>query len=117
MPSFLTDLVVRNAKSRTAAYKLSDANGLYLLVLAAISVCLGQGWRDTAEELDDSELQARAEPFSLQSIPTEVRVITAGEDVQRDRVEITFLGFSETETLVLGHSVIWGDPKDNTTWA
>jgi phage terminase large subunit GpA-like protein len=84
---------------------------------AFVNTVLGQGWRDTAEELDESELQARAEPFSLQSIPTDVRVITAGVDVQRDRVEITFLGFSESETLVLGHSVIWGDPKDNTTWA
>ncbi|MGQ0532573.1 MAG: tyrosine-type recombinase/integrase [Caulobacteraceae bacterium] len=32
MPSNLTDVVVRNAKSGVAAYKLSDAHGLYLLV-------------------------------------------------------------------------------------
>lgn len=41
MPSFLTDLVVRNAKSRSAAYKLGDANGLYLLV----SKAGGKHWR------------------------------------------------------------------------
>jgi phage terminase large subunit GpA-like protein len=32
-------------------------------------------------------------------------------------LEMTFLGFSETETFVLGHSVVWGDPKESTTWA
>ncbi|MEQ1708830.1 MAG: integrase arm-type DNA-binding domain-containing protein [Terricaulis sp.] len=32
MPSILTDVVVRNAKSGVAAHKLSDAHGLYLLV-------------------------------------------------------------------------------------
>lgn len=84
---------------------------------AFINTVLGQGWKENAEELDESELQSRAESFGLQAIPSEVRVITAGVDVQRDRVEIVFLGFSETETFVLGHSVVWGDPKESTTWA
>lgn len=84
---------------------------------AFVNTVLGQGWRETAEELDESALMARAEEFGLQSIPEPVRVITAGVDVQRDRIEITFVGFSETETFVLGHSVVWGDPKESTTWA
>ncbi len=33
MPSHLTDLAVRNAKPRSARYKLSDDHGLYLLVM------------------------------------------------------------------------------------
>lgn len=84
---------------------------------AFVNTVLGQGWRETAEALDESDLQSRSEEFGLLSIPTEVRIITAGCDVQRDRVEITFVGFSETETFVLGHSVVWGAPKDSTTWA
>jgi phage terminase large subunit GpA-like protein len=84
---------------------------------AFVNTVLGQGWREASEELDDSALMSRAEPFGLQSMPDAVRVITAGVDVQRDRVEITFLGFSDTEIFVLGHSVVWGDPKESTTWA
>lgn len=84
---------------------------------AFVNTVLGQGWRETTESLDESDLQSRAEEFGLQSIPADVRVITAGCDVQRDRVEITFVGFSESETFVLGHSVVWGDPKESTTWA
>lgn len=84
---------------------------------AFINTVLGQGWREASEELDESALMARAEEFGLQSIPEPVRVICAGVDVQRDRVEITFLGFSDAETFILGHSVVWGDPKESTTWA
>lgn len=84
---------------------------------AFVNTVLGEGWRETSEELDESALMSRAEPIGLQAIPEPVRVITAGLDVQRDRIEITFLGFSETETFVLGHSVVWGDPKESTTWA
>lgn len=84
---------------------------------AFINTVLGQGWKEASEELDESDLMARAEEFGLQSIPEPVRVITAGVDVQRDRVEICFLGFSDVETFILGHSVVWGDPKESTTWA
>jgi phage terminase large subunit GpA-like protein len=82
-----------------------------------VNTVLGEGWREASETLDESDLMARAEEFGLQSIPEAVRVITAGVDTQRDRIEITFLGFSDAETYVLGHSVVWGDPKESTTWA
>lgn len=82
-----------------------------------VNTVLGEGWRESSETLDESDLMARAEEFGLQAIPEAVRVITAGVDVQRDRIEITFLGFSDAETFVLGHSVVWGDPKESTTWA
>ncbi len=85
---------------------------------AFINTVLGQGWRTAGEELDESALMDRAEPFGLpDAIPEAVRVIVAGCDVQRDRIEITFLGFSDSETFVLGHSEVWGDPKESTTWA
>lgn len=84
---------------------------------AFVNTVLGQGWREAAETIDEGALQSRAEPWGLHAIPEAVRVITAGVDVQRDRVEMTFLGFSETEIFVLGHSVVWGEPKDTTTWA
>ena len=82
-----------------------------------VNTVLGEGWREASEALDESDLMARAEEFGLQAIPEPVRVICAGVDTQRDRVEICFLGFSESETYVLGHSVVWGDPKESLTWA
>jgi phage terminase large subunit GpA-like protein len=89
---------------------------------------LAQGWQDAGEVLDEMELQARAEPFGLNvaateggpelKIPDEVLCLTAGVDVQDDRLEISIIGWTrDGVALVLGHEVIWGSPGDDTTWA
>ncbi|MHB0706012.1 phage terminase large subunit family protein [Roseomonas mucosa] len=83
-----------------------------------VNTILAEGWREEAERLDESDLQARAEPFGLAEVPAEVLFITCGCDVQDDRIEITFLGWTkEGEMLILGHSVVWGSPADDSTWA
>lgn len=79
---------------------------------------LGQGWREAAEEIDDAALAARAEPFGLpDAIPPDVLFVTVGVDVQRDRLEMVFLGWGRDEIFVLGQSVIWGDPMEDDVWA
>jgi len=79
---------------------------------------LAQGWDSRGgEALDEGELQSRAEDFGLKSIPTEVRIITCGIDIQRDRAELVFLGFTDSQVLILGHDVIYGDPTGETLWA
>lgn len=92
-----------------------------------VNTILAQGWREEGEELDDAELSTRAEPFGLVAnektgctgIPAEVKVITAGVDVQRkDRLEVTFVGWDEDgNAYVLGHTIVWGMWDDDTTWA
>lgn len=82
-----------------------------------VNTILAQGWREAAEEIDEAALAARAESFGLDAIPPEVLVITAGVDVQRDRLEIVFLGWSRDEVFVLGQSVIYGDPAGDDVWS
>lgn len=83
-----------------------------------VNTILAQGWREAAEEIDEAALAARVEPFGLpDGIPPEVLVITAGVDVQRDRLELVFLGWSRDEIFVLGQSVVWGDPLSDDVWA
>jgi phage terminase large subunit GpA-like protein len=81
-----------------------------------VNTLLGQGWREASEEIDETGLLARVEAFGLGNIPADVLVVTAGVDVQHDRLEITYLGFSRTEIFVLAHCIIWGSPSDETTW-
>lgn len=81
-----------------------------------VNTILAQGWREAAEEIDDAALAARAEPFGLDAIPPEVLIVTAGVDVQRDRLEIVLLGWSRDEIFVLAQSVIWGDPMKDDVW-
>lgn len=83
-----------------------------------VNTILGQGWRADGEELDESALMARAEPFGLDLIPAEVLVLTVGCDVQHDRIELTYCGFTDAGQMqVLGHRVIWGAWDAEETWA
>lgn len=83
-----------------------------------VNTILAQGWNEAADIVDEGALAARAEQFSLNNIPQEVLCITAGADVQDDRVEVTFTGWTRDNVcLVLGHVVIWGSPEDHTLWA
>lgn len=69
---------------------------------------MAEGWRQAGEELDDSELQGRAEPFGLDRLPPDCLLLTAGVDVQHDRLECVTLGHSATETYVLDYRAFWG---------
>jgi phage terminase large subunit GpA-like protein len=82
-----------------------------------VNTVLGQGWREQMDETNEDELAARAEPFSLEEIPTEVVALTLGCDVQDDRLEASIFGWSKDGTaLALDHRAIWGSPDDDETW-
>lgn len=83
-----------------------------------VNTILGQGWRGEGEELDDESLSERGEAFGLEQVPADVLALTVGCDVQHDRLELTYVGWTEEGTAyVLGHRVIWGDWDDDTTWS
>lgn len=82
-----------------------------------VNTILAEGWRISGDEVDDSELAKRAEAFSLEAVLEDVLAITAGVDVQRDRLEVTLIGWAQNGTaFVLGQSVIWGLPDADGTW-
>ena len=81
-----------------------------------VNTFLGQGW-STPSIIDEGALAARAEDFGLDRIPIEVLVMTAGCDVQDDRVEMSILGWTRAgECLILGHVIVWGSFTDDSTW-
>ncbi len=69
---------------------------------------MAEGWRAAGEQIDDSELQGRAEPFDLDRLPDDCLILTAGVDVQHDRLEVVTLGHGRTETFVLDSRAFWG---------
>jgi phage terminase large subunit GpA-like protein len=82
-----------------------------------VNTILGQGWKGDADELADDELAARGEDFGLNAIPAEVLYLTAGVDVQHDRLEVTVTGWAEDgRCFVLAHQVIWGAWDAGDTW-
>jgi len=84
-----------------------------------LNTVLGEAWRDdTGEELDEAALLASREAIGLDRIPAETLYLTAGADVQKDRIELTSIGWTaENVALVLAHEIVWGDPRRNDTWA
>jgi phage terminase large subunit GpA-like protein len=82
-----------------------------------VNCSLAQGWTEAGAEIDDTALASRAEAFSFEAMPRELRLITAGVDVQDDRLECTLVGWNKEGSLfVLRHDVLWGSPADKLTW-
>lgn len=79
---------------------------------------MAEGWRQAGEALDDAELQSRAEPFDLDRLPEDCLILTAGIDVQHDRLECVTLGHGRTETFVLDYRTFWGPViSSDAPWA
>lgn len=79
---------------------------------------LGEAWEDQdGESIDERMLYERRETFDLEAIPADVLTMTAGLDVQPDRVEMCSIGWNrDGGAFVLAHEVIWGDTLDNGIW-
>ena len=109
--------LLKNASWQNLVAEFLDAKKNPDTLQTFVNTILAQGWSGGGEEIDPDALKNRAEGFSLNNIPEETRFLTAGVDVQRDRLEIGYLGWTEdNEILILGNAVIWGDPQNPETW-
>ncbi|MGA0545638.1 phage terminase large subunit family protein [Brevundimonas sp. VNH65] len=77
---------------------------------------LGEVWRTNGEEVDEDALAARREPFSLTTLPPDVLFLTAGVDVQNDRLEVVILGHGRTALYALDHRVFHGPFDGDVVW-
>jgi hypothetical protein len=64
-----------------------------------VNTRLGECYEDPDERLDWEELKNRAEPYALRAIPRGCLVLTAGVDVQKDRLEVQVVGWGRNEQL------------------
>lgn len=78
---------------------------------------LGEPFHDrSGDGFDEHELAQRAESFGLSSIPTDVRILTAGVDVQAYGLEVVTLGHSATQMFVLAYETIHTPPTSDECW-
>ena len=82
-----------------------------------INTILGEAWRDEAAvPLEAELLYARREPFAAEA-PAGVCLITAGADVQADRIECEVVGWGAgEESWSLGYFVLHGDTGQPEVW-
>lgn len=78
---------------------------------------LGEPFTDqSGEGLDEHTLAARAEPFGINAIPADVRVLTMGVDVQAYGLECVTIGHSATQMLILSYETIHAPPTSDVAW-
>jgi phage terminase large subunit GpA-like protein len=77
---------------------------------------LGEVFKDAMEEVDSSSLLSHREKYQAQ-VPKGVLVLTAGIDVQKDRLEVEIVGWGEgEESWSIEYRVIYGSPEEPDVW-
>ena len=80
-----------------------------------VNTYLGESWEDVGERIDDFQLYKRREKYT---VPEEVILITAGVDIQDDRIEVEVVGWGlDEESWSLDYIRINGDPSAPNIWA
>lgn len=88
-----------------------------------VNTLLAETWEEEAEEADGSVLLARAEDYGRDpeerpiEVPAYVAFLTAGVDVQGDRLECDVWAWGRgEESALVRHEVLWGDPAKPEVW-
>jgi len=82
-----------------------------------VNLVLGEEWEEESEKIDSSSLIHRGENYGPRSAPSGIRLVTAGVDVQGDRLEGSIFGFGHREeSWALAHEVFRGDPAEPYVW-
>jgi phage terminase large subunit GpA-like protein len=81
-----------------------------------VNTVLGETWEERGEAVEPDHILARAEHYAAE-VPNGVGVLTAGVDVQGDRLEVAVHGFGAgEESWLIAFTQIHGDPGRETTW-
>ena len=84
----------------------------------AKNVLLGETWMESGEAPDWQRLYDRRERWTPGSVPEKALFLTAGADVQKDRIEIDVWGWGRgLESWLVDHIVIEGGPDRPAAWA
>lgn len=78
---------------------------------------LARCWDNVKERTRAEDLKARAEPYSLRSVPDKAIALTAAVDTQDNRLELKIMGWGEgMERWVIDYQIIHGDPATDGPW-
>jgi phage terminase large subunit GpA-like protein len=82
-----------------------------------VNNALGETWEEDGSTVEPGSLLERRESYGPEQIPAGVALLTAGVDVQNDRVEIQLNGWgAEEENWIIEQHVIRGDPDSAALW-
>jgi phage terminase large subunit GpA-like protein len=70
-----------------------NAKGVPELLQVWTNTVLGDVWEESGEAVEPSALASRGEAYTPQGLPSGVKLLAAGVDVQADRLECVVIGF------------------------
>ena len=78
---------------------------------------LGETWVEEGEAPDWQRLLERREDYRIGSVPSGGLLLTAGADVQKDRIEVSVWAFGRgKESWLIEHRVLMGDTAREEVW-
>lgn len=88
-----------------------------LRLKAWTNTTLGIPWEDKGDAPDWTVIFSRRESYRIGIVPIGAYILTAGVDVQNDRLELEIVGWGENnESWSVDYRVIYGGPGDEKTW-
>lgn len=104
-------------KWENAVQEYIDAKGDDLKMCAWTNTVLGLVWREVVDVPDWKNLYARRLHYKVNKPPKDVAVITAGADVQANRIEVEIVGWcANKESYSIDYRVLWGDTSSADVW-
>lgn len=94
-----------------------DAQGSDAAIKSFKNTELGETYVETGEAPDWQRLYERREPYKIGSIPKAGLFITAGADVQKDRIEVSIWAWGrDKESWLIDHRILEGDTGRAAVW-
>jgi phage terminase large subunit GpA-like protein len=81
-----------------------------------VNTFLGETFEEQGERVDDIDLINRKEDY-LDNLPSKIVIVTAGVDVQDDRLECEIVGWGRNdESWSIDYRTFYGDPSAGAVW-
>lgn len=103
---------------RDAVEQFQEAKDKPELLRGFVNTVLGETWKEKGDAPEWQRLYERREPYAINTIPPEVVFLTAGVDVQKDRLEVEIVGWGrDKQTWSIDYRVLHGDTAIESTWS
>ncbi len=87
------------------------------LLQVFVNTALGEPFEEAREKIEGSAFLSRGESYGPQAMPEGVKFLTAGVDVQGDRLEVQVIGWGAfEESWPIRYDVLPGDPAQQHVW-
>lgn len=87
------------------------------LLQVFVNTALGEPFEEAREKVEGNALLSRGENYGPQAMPEAVKFLTAGVDVQGDRLEVQIVGWAAfEESFAIRYEVLPGDPAQPHVW-